>query len=452
MIGKEDIMKQEIKLSDHFDIKRMLRFTMPSIIMMIFTSIYGVVDGFFVSNFVGKTEFAAVNFIMPVLMILGAFGFMLGAGGSAIVAFTLGQGKKEEAEKQFSLFVYAGLILGTVMAVAGILLIKPVAILLGAEGEMLKHCITYGVITSVASPAYMLQFEFQTFFITAEKPKLGLVMTLVSGFANMILDALFMAVFGWGIVGAAAATALSQFIGGVVPLVYFSRPNTSLLRLVKTKYVGKWMQKACTNGSSELMSNISFSLVGVLYNFQLMKYAGEDGVAAYGVLMYVNMIFIAVFIGFATGMAPVFGYHYGAENHDELKSLLKKSLKVIGVCSVAMLIFGEVCAYPLSYIFVGYDKALMDMTLRGFMIYSFSFLFAGLAIFGSAFFTALSDGLTSAIMAFLRTLVFQVAAVLILPLFFELDGIWFSIIAAEVAAVAITVFFLVIKRKKYKYW
>ena len=445
-------MKQEIKLSDHFDIKRMLRFTMPSIIMMIFTSIYGIVDGFFVSNFVGKTEFAAVNFIMPVLMIMGAFGFMLGAGGSAIVAFTLGQGKKEEAEKQFSLYVYAGLILGTVMAVLGILFIEPVAILLGAGGEMLKHCITYGIIISVASPAYMLQFEFQTFFITAEKPKLGLYMTLVSGFANMILDALFMAVFGWGIVGAAVATVLSQFIGGIVPLVYFSRPNTSLLRLVKTKYVGKWMLKACTNGSSELMSNISFSIIGMLYNFQLMKYAGEDGVAAYGVLMYVSMIFLAVFIGFSTGMAPVIGYHFGAENHQELKSLLRKSIAVIGVMSVSMLVLGEVCAYPFSWVFVGYDKALMDMTLGGFVIYSISFLFSGFAIFGSAFFTALSDGVTSALISFIRIMIFQVIAVLVLPIFFGLDGIWWSIVVAEIMAVLLTSFFLVIKRKNYKYW
>jgi len=445
-------MKQEIKLSDHFDVKRMLRFTMPSIIMMIFTSIYGVVDGFFVSNFVGKTSFAAVNFIMPVLMILGVFGFMLGAGGSAIVSFSLGQGENDRAQKQFSLFVYAGLVLGFIMAVIGFVLIEPIAALLGAEGQMLKDCVVYGRIIALASPAYMLQFEFQTFFITAEKPKLGLYMTLVSGIMNMVLDALFMAVFKWGITGAAAATAISQFVGGIVPLVYFFRPNTSLLRLVGTKYVGKWMMKACTNGSSELMSNISFSLVGLLYNIQLMKYAGEDGVAAYGVLMYVNMIFIAVFIGFATGMSPVIGYHYGAENYEELKSLLRKSLKVIGVCAVAMLIFGEVSAYPLSLIFVGYDAHLMNMTLRGFFIYSFSFLFAGFAIFGSAFFTALSDGVTSAIMAFLRTLVFQVLAVLILPVFFKLDGIWWSIVVAEVMAVLLTVFFLVIKRNKYKYW
>ena len=445
-------MKQEIKLSDHFGIKRMLRFTMPSIIMMIFTSIYGVVDGFFVSNFVGKTEFAAVNFIMPVLMILGGFGFMLGAGGSAIVAFTLGQKKDEEAKKQFSLYVYFGIVLGIVMAILGFFLVEPAAKWLGAEGKMLKDCVLYGRILSIATPAYLLQFEFQAFFITAEKPKLGLYMTLASGFSNIILDALFMAVFHWGIAGAALATSISQFVGGVIPLVYFSRPNSSLLKLVKTKYVGRWMTKALTNGSSELMNNISFSIVGMLYNFQLMNYAGEDGVAAYGVLMYVSMIFLAVFIGFSTGMAPVVGYHYGAQNQDELKSLLAKSLCVIGICSVAMLILGEVCAYPLSYIFVGYDNTLMDITIRGFIIYSFSFLFSGFAIFGSAFFTALSDGVTSAIIAFLRILVFQVVAVLVLPYFFKLDGIWWSIVAAEIMAVILTAVFLVAKKNKYKYW
>lgn len=445
-------MKERIQLSDHFDVKRMLKFTLPSIIMMVFNSVYTVVDGFFVSNFVGKTEFAAVNFIMPVLMILGTVGFMLGAGGNAIVARSLGQKNDEDAQKQFSLFVYTGIILGVVMAGIGIVLVKPVAHLLGAEGQMLEHCITYGIIVAAASPGFILQFEFQNFFITAEKPKLGLYMSVVAGVLNIVLDALFIVAFGWGIVGAALATAISQTIGGIVPLLYFSRPNSSLLRLVKTKYVSKWMNKAITNGSSEFMNNISFSIVGMLYNFQLMKYAGEDGVAAYGVLMYVNMIFIAVFIGFVTGIAPVVGYHFGAENHGELKSLLKKSIGVIGVFAVLMLILGEVCAYPLSWIFVGYDAGLMDMTLKAFMIYSFSFLFAGFAIFGSAFFTALSDGVTSAIIAFLRTLVFQTAAVLVLPYFFKLDGIWYSIIAAEVMAVALTTVFLIAKRNKFKYW
>lgn len=431
--------------------KRIIRFTMPAIIMAIFTSIYTIVDGFFVSNFVGKTEFAAVNFIMPVLIIQGVFGAMLGAGGSAIVARTLGQKKDEEANRQFSLFIYAGIVLGVLMAAASVFLIRPVSQLLGAEGKMLEHCVTYGVIVSLATPAFMLQYEFQTYFITAEKPKLGLYMTVTSGVCNIVLDALFMVVFPLGIVGAALATSISQVLGGFVPLVYFSRKNTSLLRLVKTKYVGKWMAKAITNGSSEFMSNICFSVVGLLYNYQLLKYAGENGVAAYGVMMYVNMIFVTIFIGFSTGMSPVIGYHFGAENEGELKSLFKKSMGFIAVSSAAMVVLGEAFAYPLSYIFVGYNKELMELTLHGFFIYSITFLFSGIAIFGSAFFTALSDGVTSAIMAFLRTMVFQTAAIIIMPLIWGIEGVWWSIVAAEVAAAGLSVFFIIIKRKKFNY-
>ncbi|MBO5199048.1 MAG: MATE family efflux transporter [Lachnospiraceae bacterium] len=441
----------KIQLSDHFNYQRLFRFTLPSIIMMIFTSIYGVVDGFFVSNFVGKTPFAAVNFIMPFLMILGAIGFMFGAGGSALIAKTLGEGKTEKAKKLFSLFVLVTAVCGIVIAVFSFLFIRPIAAWLGAEGTMLEDCVTYGRIIIIALPFYMLQYEFQSFFITAEKPQLGLAVTVVSGVANMVLDALFMAVFEWGLVGAAAATALSQLIGGVIPLIYFWRPNSSLLRFIKTNFDGRALAKACANGSSELMSNVSMSLVSMLYNVQLMKYAGEDGVAAYGVLMYVNMIFLAAFIGYSTGIAPVIGYHYGAQNHSELTGLLKKSCVIIGAFSVGMLGLAELLARPLARMFVGYDSALMDMTARAFGIFSFSFLFAGIAIYGSSFFTALNDGLTSALISFLRTLVFQVAAVMILPLVWGLDGIWVSIVAAELIAAAVTVLFLIGKKRKYHY-
>ncbi|MBQ7335567.1 MAG: MATE family efflux transporter [Clostridia bacterium] len=316
-----------IQLSDHFTYKKLMRFTLPSIVMMIFSSIYGVVDGFFVSNFAGKTPFAAVNFIMPFLMILGAVGFMFGTGGSALIAKLLGEGKKEKANRLFSLFVYVSAILGIVIAIIGILVIRPIASLLGAEEEMLENCVLYGRIILVALPLFMLQMEFQSFFITAEKPQLGLWATVISGVTNMVLDALLIAVFELGIAGAAVATAISQAVGGILPLVYFLSPkNNSLLHLTKTEFDGKALFKACTNGSSELMSNVSMSLVGMLYNFQLMKYTGEDGIAAYGVLMYVSMIFMAVFIGYSIGTAPVIGYHYGAENHAELKSLLKKAI------------------------------------------------------------------------------------------------------------------------------
>ena len=443
--------KTQIQLSDHFNYKKLLTFTLPSIIMMVFTSIYGVVDGFFVSNFVGKTPFAAVNFIMPFLMILGAVGFMFGTGGSALIAQAMGEGNREKANRLFSLLVYVSAICGILIGVLGILFVRPVASALGAEGDMLDHCVLYGRIILAALPAFMLQYEFQSFFVTAEKPRLGLAVTMAAGITNMALDFIFVAVFRWGLPGAAVATALSQAVGGIVPLIYFLRPNTSALRLTKTRYDGRALLKTCTNGSSELMSNISMSVVSMLYNFQLMKYAKEDGVAAYGVLMYVNMIFLAAFIGYSVGTAPVISYHYGAGDHGEMKSLLRKSLLIIGGFSLAMLGLAEGLARPLGMIFVGYDQGLLELTLRGFRIYSFSFLFAGIAILGSSFFTALGNGLVSALIAFLRTLVFQAAAVLIFPLIWQIDGIWWSIVAAELMAAAVTALFLAGKRAKYHY-
>lgn len=441
----------KIQLSDHFSYKKLIRFTMPSIIMMVFSSIYGVVDGFFVSNFAGETEFAALNFIYPFIMMLGAFGFMFGAGGSALISKTMGEGNMKKAQSLFSLIVYVSVGTGVVLALIGIIFIRPIASLLGAEGKMLDDCVIYGRIILAALPAFMLQMEFQTFFVMAEKPKLGLYATLASGVANMVLDALLVGVLPLGLVGAASATAISQLIGGIIPLIYFFRPNTSILRLGKAELDGKALIKTVTNGSSELMSNISMSLVGMLYNVQLMRYAGQAGVAAYGVLMYVNFVFISIFIGYVVGIAPVISYHYGAGNTDELKSLLRKSLIIISICSVAMLGAGEGLAYPFSKLFVSGNPALFEMTLRGFRIYSFSFLFAGFAIFGASFFTALNDGLTSAIISFLRTLLFQTAAVIILPLIWELDGIWISIIVAELMAVVVTVIFMAAKRKRYRY-
>ncbi len=440
-----------IQLSDHFTGKKLLRFTFPSIIMMIFTSIYGVVDGFFVSNYVGKTPFAAVNFIMPFLMILGAIGFMFGTGGSALVSKTMGEGNHNKANRLFSLLVYVTAICGAIIAILGIIFIRSIAELLGAEGEMLSNCVLYGRVILIALPFFMLQYEFQSFFAAAEKPQLGLGVTVAAGLTNIILDALFVAVFQWNLVGAALATALSQVVGGSIPIVYFARKNKSLLKLTKTQFDGKSLLKACTNGSSELMSNISTSIVSMLYNAQLMKYAGEDGIAAYGVLMYVNFVFLSVFIGYSVGNAPIIGYHYGADNHTELKNLLKKGFIIIGTFSVSMLILAELLSYPLAKFYVGYDTELMNLTLNGFRISSFSFLFSGMSIFGSSFFTALNNGLISALISFLRTLVFQIAAVLILPIFFEINGIWISIVAAEIMAMTITLIFIFKMKKKYHY-
>lgn len=444
-------MKQEIKLSDHFNYTRLIRFTMPTILMMVFTSIYGVVDGFFVSNFVGKTSFAAINFIMPFLMIVGTFGFMFGTGGSALIAKTLGEGKREKAQEIFSFIVYATFISGVVVAIFSIAFIRPIMVALGAEGKMLEDCVVYGRIILLALPFLMLQYAFSSLVVAAEKPKLGLMVTVIAGVINMAGDALLMVVIKWGIVGAAVATTVGQIAGGLIPLIYFARKNTSRLRLGKTRWDGWAFARICMNGSSELMSNISMSVVSMLYNAQLMKYAGEDGIAAYGTLMYVNFIFISIFIGYVTGMAPVVSFHYGAGNKGELKGLLKKSTLIVIISSCAMFVISEFMAGPLAKIFVSYDKELLTMTVHAFRIYAFSFFFAGLAIFGSAFFTALNDGLTSALISFLRTLVFQCAAVMIMPLIWGLDGIWLSIVVAEVMAVMVTLFFLILKRKKYGY-
>lgn len=444
-------MKQQIQLSDHFEYGRLIRFTVPSIMMMIVTSVYGVVDGFFISNFVGKTPFAAVNFIMPFLMIVGAFGFMFGTGGSALIAKMMGRGENEKAQKTFSMLVYATIITGIIIATLSIIFLRPIVKLLGAEGQMLDNAVTYGRIILIALPFLMLQYAFSSLFITAEKPKLGLIVTIIAGVTNMIGDALFMVVLDWGVVGAALATATGEIIGGIIPLIYFSRKNTSTLRLGKATWDGKSMLKICTNGSSELMSNISMSLVGMLYNMQLIKYAGENGVAAYGTIMYVNFIFIAIFIGYSTGVAPVISYHYGADNTTELKSLLRKSTVIILVTSAMMVIASQFLASPLAKIFVGYDKELYEMTVHGFKVYVFSFIFVGAGIFGSAFFTALNAGVTSALISFLRTLVFQITAVMLLPLAFGLDGIWYSVIVAESLAVVVTVIILFIKRKQYRY-
>lgn len=441
----------KIYLSDKFTYGKLLRFTAPSIIMMIFTSIYGVVDGFFVSNYVGKTPFAAVNFIYPFLMILGTVGFMFGTGGSAIVAKTLGENNEEKANRLFSFFVYISVALGAVIAVLAFIFIRPIAAALHAEGELLENCVLYGRIFILGLPMYVLQMEFQSFFVTAGKPGLGFLSTVAGGLTNMIFDALFIVVFKWGLAGAAAATVMGQCVGGIIPLVYFFRPNTSLLRLGKTNFDGAALLKATTNGSSELMSNISMSLVSMLYNIQLIKYAGEDGVSAYGVLMYVNLVFLAIFIGYSIGTAPVIGYHYGAKNPVEIGSILKKSFVIIGISSLAMLGFSEVMAGPLSRIFVGYDPALYEMTVHGFRIFSFQFLFAGVSIFASSFFTALSNGGVSAMISFLRTLVFQTAAILILPLIWKLDGIWISIVAAELVSFVVSLIYIAAKRKKYGY-
>lgn len=443
--------KQPIRLSDHFSYSKLLRFTLPSICMMVFTSIYGVVDGLFVSNFAGKTPFAAVNLVIPFIMILGGMGFMIGTGGTALVSKLMGEGKKDEANSTFSMMVLFTLLLGIVLSAVGFLTMRPVSYFLGATDAMIDDCVLYGRIVTGFTFAFMLQNVFQSFFIAAEKPRLGLIVTVAAGVTNMVLDALFIAVFNWGVAGAAIATGLSQCVGGVLPLIYFLRPNDSLLRMRPTSLRLRPILQACGNGSSELMSNISSSLVGMLYNFQLMHLIGEDGVSAYGVLMYVQFIFVAIFIGYSIGCAPVVSFHFGAQNHSELKSLLRKSTLLMASGGVLLTIAARLLAAPLARLFVGYDAGLFELTSHAFRLFSWSFLLAGFNIFASGFFTALNNGAISAAISFLRTLVFQTASVLILPLLLDVDGIWWAITVAEIFAFLISLMFLYLKRNKYHY-
>lgn len=440
-----------IRLSDHFTVRRLLRFVAPSIVMMVFTSIYSVVDGLFVSNFAGKTPFAAVNLIMPVLMGLGTVGFMIGTGGSALVGMTLGLGEKERANRLFSMLTAAGAAGGVALSVLGLVFLRPAAYALGARGEMLEQCVIYGAVMLVFQTFFILQIVFQSFFVTAEKPKLGLAVTVAAGLTNIVLDALLVGVFRMGVAGAAAATGVSQLVGGAFPLWYFARRNSSLLRFARPEKDWRALVRACANGASELMTNLSSSIVTALYNVQLMRIAGEDGVAAYGVIMYVNFIFNAIFYGYSIGSAPVFSYHYGAGGRGELKSLLRKSLALTAVCGAFLTLAAEASAGPLSRIFVGYDAALCAMTTRGFRLYALSFLVVGFNIFGSAFFTALNNGAVSAAISFVRTLVFQLLSIWLLPVWWGLDGVWLAVVAAELLALAVTASLFAANRRRYGY-
>lgn len=441
----------KIQLSEHFTYHKLLRFVFPSIVMMIFTSIYSVVDGLFVSNFAGKTALASINLVFPVLMGLSALGFMIGTGGSAIVAKTLGEGEKEKANEYFSMLVYVTAIGGILLSMLGALMIPEIARMLGAKGELLDNCILYARISFLSMPAFMLQNVFQSFFVTAEKPKLGLFVIVAAGVTNMVLDFIFVGVLGLGLTGAAVATVCGEFIGGLFPILYFTRPNSSLLRLGKTHFNGRILLQTCINGSSELMTNLSSSIVNSLYNIQLMRFAGENGVAAYGAIMYVSFIFVAVFLGYSIGSAPVISFHYGAGHHDELKNLFQKSLHLIGCWGLMLAVISQFLAIPLSTLFVGYDAELLAMTRHGFRIYCLVYLFNGFNIFGSSFFTALSNGGVSAAISFLRTLVFQIAAVLILPAILGINGIWSAVSAAELLTLCVTVSFLIRQRNKYHY-
>ena len=444
--------RKQITLADHFTTGRLLRFVLPSIVMMVFISIYGVVDGLFVSNVVGKTAFASINLIMPFLMVFGGIGFMIGTGGSAVVARTLGEGDRERANRIFSMLIYVTVVVGVIFSAIGIAFLEPIARLLGADDAMIPYCLSYGRWNLIALTAFMLQNVFQSFLVTAEKPKIGLAVTVAAGCTNMVLDYLFVAVFRWGVAGAAVATGLSQCVGGLIPLFWFlSKKNKSNLRFCRTKMEWTPMLRACGNGASEMLTSVSASITGILYNWQLMKYAGEDGVAAYGVIIYAAFVFIAIYMGYSSGCSPIMSYHYGAANHKEMKNVMSKSLKMLGGGAVVLTAAAYLLARPISRIFVGYDQNLFDMTVHGFMICAVPMLVMWFNIYASSFFTALNDGAVSAAISFMRSLVLPVICILALPYFFKLDGVWFALAASEFLSVIVSLFFMLKNRKKYQY-
>ena len=441
----------KIELSEHFTYKKLIKFTLPTIIMMIFTSIYGVVDGVFISNVAGSNSFASINLIMPVIMIIGTIGFMIGTGGSAIISKTLGEGNKEEANRQFSMFIYLEIILGVVFTIIGIILLRPIAKMLGATEEMMEDCLTYGRILLFGMTSFILQNSFQSFMVVAEKPRFGLAISVAAGITNIVLDFLLIYVFRLGVAGAAIATVTSQIVGAIIPLVYFSKKNNTMLKIGKTKFKLSTIIKTCTNGSSEMVTNLSMSLINILFNMQLMKFAGANGVSAYGIIMYVGFLFVGTYMGYSVGTAPIIGYHYGAGNKEELKSLLSKSLKLLGVVAIIMTGLAEILSKPLASIFVSYDKELLELTINALRLYSLSYIISWFNIFASSFFTALNNGLVSALISFLRTLVFQVAMILILPAIWGINGIWISVACAEILSLFVSIMFFIKNKKKYEY-
>ncbi|MBO6129598.1 MAG: MATE family efflux transporter [Pseudobutyrivibrio sp.] len=445
------MIKDTIQLSDHFDYKRLLRYSFPTMLMMVFTSIYGVVDGLFVSNVVGKNAFAAINMIIPALMILGGFGTMFGTGGTALVAKTLGEKNDVLANRYFSMMIEVTIVIGAIFSVVGYIFMPSIVDILGVSEAIRDDAIVYGQVCILFMVPMELQYVFQSFMTAAEKPKLGLMITLIAGFSNMLLDALFIGGLKLGVAGAALATGFSQSIGGILPLLYFCKKNDSLLQFALTpiKFPAVW--QAAFNGMSELMTNAASSIVSMVYNIQLMKYAGENGVAAYGVLMYVMFIFIAILFGYTMGTSPIISYHYGAGNKKELNNLLKRSMKLEYLGGILMFMISQLLARPISMIFVGYDAELLELTVSAFRIFLFVFILAGGNIFASAFFTALNNGPISAAISFLRSIVFELLAVLFLPLVLGLKGIWCAVAIAEFAACFVSWTLLLTRNRKYGY-
>lgn len=442
---------QKIQLSDHFTYKKLIRYSIPMIGVLIITSIYGVIDGLFISNVEGDIAFSAVNLILPGVMMFSSIGFMIGSGGAAIVSKTLGEGKRDMASKYFSMLIYLLIISGIICAIIGAIFTKQIANLLGASGKMIDYCIEYGRILFLFLPFMMLQYAFQSYFAVAEKPTFGLIITICAGLANFIGDFLLIKVFSFGVSGAAVASGASMVVGSIPAILYFALNKNLKFKLVPTKFNFKIIRQALSNGSSEMVSYLSMSFVNMLYNAQLMKYYGENGVSAYGVIMYVGFVFSGFYMGVSQAMAPVVGYNYGAQNKEELKNVFKKSIVTLSIIAIFLTLFAELLSYPIGFVFFRKNKELLSLTKMAIRLYAIGYIISWVNIFGSAFFTGLNNGFASAVISFGRMLVFQLSAIFIMPLIFGEKGLWLAMVVSECLSLFVTSFFVLTKRKKYGY-
>ena len=419
--------------------------------MMLFTSMYGVVDGLYLSHFSGKEAFAAITLIIPLPLLIGAWAYMIGAGGSAVIAKAIASDRQKDANEYFSFLVLISVLGSILLAGIGEIFLEPCAKLLGANDEMLPFCMTYGRILIAAVPLYVLQNVFQSFLTVAEHPKIGLAINLVSAFLNMALNFVFIRITNEVVTAVALATVVSQFVGGITPFVFFVRSKSTTLRFGRPHMPMSLLGPVFANGVSEFVSEIFHPLASVMYNYKLMELTGLNGVAAYGVLMNVGFLFGSVFLGFAVGSAPLFTYKYEREDHDELHSLFIKS--TISVVLMGFLLYGVACMIegPFAAEFFGGDELLITMTEEAFALHSLSYMVMGLAVFASAFFTAIHDSRVSFLISFLRTLLFEVLAILLLPMLFDLNGVWAASLTSEVLTLLVTVGLLISKKEKYQY-
>lgn len=437
-------------IAQKFNVFTLLKFAFPTMVMMVFMSLYTIVDGIFVSRLVGSNALSAVNIVYPVISLLIACGIMLSTGGSAIVARQMGEKREQEARENFSMLAVVSVLTGIVILVLGLMFLEPICRILGGTPVLLEDCKIYLGVLLGFGPLTMLQMLFQTFFVTAGKPGLGLGLTLTGGVVNMVLDYVFMGPMQMGVLGAALATGLGQAIMAVAGVVYFLKVKGNLY-FVKPVFRGNILLQSCGNGSSEMVSNLSTAVVTFLFNITMLKLAGEDGVAAITIVLYGQFLFTALYLGFSMGVAPVVSFNYGNQNHAQLKRIYKICIGFILGSSVFILGIALLFSEPIVGIFTGEENHTYELAVEGFFQFSFNYLFAGINIFASALFTSLSNGKISAIISFCRTFVFITVSIVLLPRVMGITGVWLSVPLAELVTLFISITYLKGQKEVYHY-